>query len=206
MTFEYSYPSLYAYGNVQAGKEGFPGGILVRSLATPAVETIQAVGHAKQLRHWDGNGKITIFTNGQDDSEQYEAKLRAIAPDLPFEVDSRKISQLKDAEDRIHVYLGENKTLREVGFLVYDPPTSSGSFAGQLGLNVTATGNIAAYHPFYQTIVRGVFAAGDCITADRSIPHASSSGHYAAIAAMKQLHGDLYEFQSVVDQAGYWAD
>lgn len=170
------------------------------------METIQAVGQAKQLQYWAPEDKITIFTNGQDGSEQYEAKLRAIAPHLPFGVENRKISRLEEAEKSIHVYLADDETPREVGFLVYDPLTSSGSFAWQLGLNRTATGNIAADHPFYQTSVRGVFAAGDCITAHRSIPHASSSGYYAAIAAMKQLHGDLYEFQSVVDQTGYRAD
>lgn len=84
-------------------------------------------------------------------------------------------------------------------FLVNNPLTmTSGPFVEQLGLATTSTGDIQAEAPFYQTSVRGVFAAGDCITPYKVIPGAISSGCNAAVGAATQLQSELHGFPSPI--------
>ncbi|KAK6198455.1 hypothetical protein LQW54_010284 [Pestalotiopsis sp. IQ-011] len=78
-------------------------------------------------------------------------------------------------------------------FLVHSPQTTvQGPFVDQLGLSLTPMGDLQADAPMHQTSVRGVFAAGDCITPYKVIPGAISSGCNAAVAASAQLHAEKY--------------
>ncbi|KLJ08797.1 hypothetical protein EMPG_15765 [Blastomyces silverae] len=63
---------------------------------------------------------------------------------------------------------------------------------------VPEVGDIVANFPAYQTSVRGVFAAGDCITQYKVIAGAISSGCNAAVAASAQLLAEKYQHESLV--------
>ncbi|EEQ87358.2 thioredoxin reductase [Blastomyces dermatitidis ER-3] len=92
-----------------------------------------------------------------------------------------------------------------IGFLVHNPFTKvQGPFVEQLG-NETATlgpvpevGDIVANFPAYQTSIRSVSAAGDCITQYKVIADAISSGCNAALAAPTQLLAEKYQHEWLV--------
>ncbi|KAG8157602.1 hypothetical protein KVR01_012644 [Diaporthe batatas] len=93
----------------------------------------------------------------------------------------------------------EDGTSRMENFLVNQPLTvPGGPFVGQLGLATSALGDIVAEAPFHQTSVRGVFAAGDCMTPNKVVPTAIASGSNAAVGASTQLQSEKYGFKSVV--------
>lgn len=100
--------------------------------------------------------------------------------------------------DSVTVELDDGTSKKEK-FLVNNPLTMpSGPFVEQLGLETTPTGDIRAEAPFHQTSVRGVFAAGDCITPYKVIPGAISSGCNAAVGAATQIQSELHGFTSPV--------
>lgn len=93
----------------------------------------------------------------------------------------------------------EDGTTKQEKFLVHQPLTvPSGPFVQQLGLTTSPMGDIQAEAPFHQTSVRGVFAAGDCITPYKVIPGAISSGCNAAVGGSTQLQSELHGFPSPV--------
>lgn len=93
----------------------------------------------------------------------------------------------------------EDGTSRKEKFLVNQPLTvPGGPFVGQLGLATSPLGDILAEPPFHQTSVRGVFAAGDCMTPNKVVPTAIASGSNAAVGASTQLQSEKYGFKSVV--------
>lgn len=65
----------------------------------------------------------------------------------------------------------------------------------QLGLSISSAGDILAVAPFYQSSVRGVFAAGDCITPLKSASAAIASGCNARVASAAQLQMEKYGLQ-----------
>jgi pyruvate/2-oxoglutarate dehydrogenase complex dihydrolipoamide dehydrogenase (E3) component len=67
-----------------------------------------------------------------------------------------------------------------------------------LNLTSSQTGDIKADAPAFQTSERGVFAAGDCVTPYKVIPHAIMSGNFAAVAAATQLQAEKYSHFSMV--------
>lgn len=84
-------------------------------------------------------------------------------------------------------------------FLVHQPLTTpSGPFVQQLGLTTTPMGDIQAEAPFHQTSVKGVFAAGDCMTMYKVIPGAISSGCNAAVGVSTQIQSEQHGFPSPV--------
>lgn len=84
---------------------------------------------------------------------------------------------------------------------MHNPNTQvKGSLARQLGLDlspsfVPGTGDVAAAAPFHQTSIRGVFAAGDCITPYKVVAGAISSGCNAAVAASAQWLAEKHGHQ-----------
>lgn len=115
-----------------------------------------------------------------------------------FKVETRKIKRLaaSEASDSVVVEFTDG-TQKEEKFLVHNPLTSvKGPFVAQLGIALTNMGDVQADAPaFHQTSVRGVFAAGDCITPYKVIPGALSSGCNAAVAAITQLQAEKYNQQ-----------
>jgi thioredoxin reductase len=139
--------------------------------------------------------EVTIFTNG---SEGVGKQIRALCPNSPFKVDSRAIDRLVDSQRGVTITFADGNS-KEVSFLVHNSLTvPQGPFVGQLGLTLSQTGDIQAEGPGYQTSERGVFAAGDCISPYKVIPHAIMSGNFAAVAAATQLQAEKYGHISLV--------
>lgn len=146
------------------------------------------------------SSKVTIYTHG---SEELGAQLvEALGNgDKKFHIDSRTISSLTVESDKnaIKLLFCDGTSATEA-FLVHNPFTQvKGPFAEQLGVEVTPSpitgleiGDLAVSPPTYQTNVRGVFAAGDCITPYKVVPGAISSGCNAAVAASSQLLAEKY--------------
>ncbi|KAI1357075.1 FAD/NAD(P)-binding domain-containing protein [Xylaria sp. FL0043] len=133
---------------------------------------------------------VTIYTQ---DNEELTAQLQPVAHSK-FKIDPRQIEYLtenpKDGSVTVHFSDG---TQKEEKFLVHNPLTSvQGPFVTQLGIALSPMGDIIADAPAHQTSVRGVFAAGDCITPYKVIPGAISSGCNAAVAVSTQLQAEKY--------------
>lgn len=114
-------------------------------------------------------------------------------------MEPRAIKRLTKADgESVRVEFGDGTSKREK-FLVHQPLTvPSGPFVQQLGLTTSPMGDIQAEGPFHQTSVRGVFAAGDCMTQYKVIPGAISTGCNAAVGASTQLQSETHGFPSPV--------
>lgn len=135
--------------------------------------------------------EVTLYTHGY---EEIATKLSPLAKP-PFKIDTRKIQRLVDnggSSVTIHFSDGSEK---EEAFLVHNPKTTvQGPFVEQLGLDISPAGDILAPPPFHQTSVRGVFAAGDCITPYKATPAAIASGCNSAVALTAQLQAEKHGF------------
>ncbi|KAM0813976.1 putative FAD/NAD(P)-binding domain-containing protein [Seiridium cardinale] len=134
--------------------------------------------------------KVTLYTHGNDELAQQLASISS----TKFRVESRAIKRLvgNAASNAVTVEFADGSS-KEEKFLAHNPQTKvQGPFVAQLGITLTQTGDIQADAPMHQTSVRGVFAAGDCITPYKVVPGAISSGCNAAVAASAQLHAEEY--------------
>ena len=88
----------------------------------------------------------------------------------------------------------EDGTVTREAFLAHAPATEqAGPFAAQLGLEFEPQGGggfIKVAAPFPATSVEGVFAAGDCATALRSVPAAMYMGATAAAGVVHSLEAE----------------
>ena len=143
--------------------------------------------------------KVTLYTNG---NEQLKGELTvALSSSGPkFAVDSRPIKKLekgpKKAEVIIHFEDGSTAT---EGFLGHKPKCQlKGPFAQQLGLEITPIGDIKAAPPFYQTSIRGIFAAGDDATPMKIANSALFTGAAVGAGVAAQLQADLLGHKSMI--------
>jgi thioredoxin reductase len=184
-----SYHCLFCLGYEDRGAKS-SGVLAVQVLAMMPALAVHMTDNAAQL-----SKKVTIFTNG---SEDVAGQIQAMCPNSPFKIDSREISHLEDRQGGIGIHFSDGSS-EEVSFLVHNPLTvPQGPFVKQLGLTLSQTGDIQADAPGYQTSVRGVFAAGDCISPFKVVPHAIASGNFAAVAAATQLQAEKYGHFSMV--------
>lgn len=87
--------------------------------------------------------------------------------------------------------LFEDGTKIVEGFIVHKPNTNSkNSVIEQLGLEMTANGDIKVKSPIMDTSVYGVFAAGDCAGALKQVVIAVSQGLTTAAGINAQLAGE----------------
>ncbi|PGH00218.1 hypothetical protein GX51_05915 [Blastomyces parvus] len=175
-------------------------GVLAVQTASIAPMAIHVAEAAANL-----SSRVTIYTHGSEElSSQIQTSLGTTNQEK-FTVDSRKISHLRLVEDDgkpagVELTFADGTSVTE-GFLVHNPLTKvQGPFVEQLGIETTTpeVGDIVANFPAYQTSVRGVFAAGDCITQYKVIAGAISSGCNAAVAASAQLLAEKYQHQSLI--------
>lgn len=166
---------------------------------------VHAAANAAQLAE-----KVTLYASGD---KVLASGLKTATRKHPgWTVEARKIKRIvADAADAAGGEDGEgvrgdwvrvefeDGTSRKEKFLVNQPLTvPGGPFVGQLGLTTSPLGDILAEPPFHQTSVRGVFAAGDCMTPNKVVPTAIASGSNAAVGASTQLQSEKYGFKSVV--------
>ncbi|KAI0006990.1 FAD/NAD(P)-binding domain-containing protein [Xylariaceae sp. FL0662B] len=174
---------LFCHGYEDRGAHS--SGVLVVSPILIAPLAVHMAENAAQL-----TDQVTLYTNANDDMT---VQLKAVANDK-FKVEPRQIKRLVDSQQgrsvRVEFSDGSSK---EEKFLVHNPLTAvQGPFVSQLGIGLTQMGDVQADAPFHQTTVRGVFAAGDCITPYKVIPGAISSGCNAAVACSTQLQAEKY--------------
>lgn len=171
-----------------------------RSTDRAGVLAIQSAGNVPMAMHQTESAaqlarKVTIYTNG---AEELGAQIFSTLTDKDktrFTVNNTPIKKLTHTGSSIHLELADGTTKEET-FLVHSPNTTvKGPLASQLGLELTPMGDINAAPPMHQTSVRGVFAAGDCITPYKVIAGAISSGCNAAVAASAQLLAEKHGHQ-----------
>ncbi|KAI0138615.1 hypothetical protein F4776DRAFT_619199 [Hypoxylon sp. NC0597] len=174
---------LFCHGYEDRGAPS-SGVLAIFPIIVPAL-AIHMAENAAQL-----SDSVTLYTHGNRDL----AAQLSTTGNSKFKVEPRPIKRLVNDVERSSVTVEfEDGTSKEEKFLVHNPQTSvQGPFASQLGLNLTPAGDIVADAPVHQTSVRGVFAAGDCITPYKVTPGAISSGCNAAVAASTQLQAEKY--------------
>ncbi|KAL4955394.1 FAD/NAD(P)-binding domain-containing protein [Aspergillus filifer] len=175
-----------------------------RGAASSGVLAIQAASVAPMAIHLAENAAhlsstVTIYTHGSKDLSAQIQQSLGNANQNTFNVDPRAISRLRVLESGgIQLTFADGTTAVEA-FLVHNPFTkTNGPFAEQLGVEMTVSGELIANFPAYQTSVRGVFAAGDCVTQYKVVAGAISSGCNAAVAASTQLLAEKYGHHSLV--------
>jgi thioredoxin reductase len=154
----------------------------------PALALVLA-GNAAQL-----SDEVTLYTHGNEEATAAIAPLAAAVKAKNFNVDPRPIKRfyVTDNGNSITIEFTDGSTKEET-LIVHSPKTSvQGPFVEQLGLALTPTGDVVANPPFFQTSVRGVFAAGDIVTPYKAANAAVYSGCNAAVACVAQLQGEKY--------------
>ncbi|KAL1963025.1 hypothetical protein VTN77DRAFT_8773 [Rasamsonia byssochlamydoides] len=197
-----SFHCLFCHGYEDRGNTSF--GVLAVDAAANAPFAIHLAENAAQL-----SSQVTIYTNGSKELGSDLEKALASGAKV-FNVDTRSISRLSlvvppDTDETTAITLEfSDGTSTTESFLVHNPLTKvKGPFAAQLGLQLSPSplpliANVAAAAPFYQTSVRGVFAAGDSITPYKVIAHAISSGCNAAVGASGQLLAEKYGHHALI--------
>lgn len=130
---------------------------------------------------------VTIYTNGSEDLAMDIAAGFGTATTM--KVDSRKIQRMSLQANGLGISLQfEDKSSATEGFLAHTPETRPrGPLATQLELALRPNGDIEAGPPFYQTSVKGVYAAGDSCGMMKNVPHAIFSGSLAGMGASTQI-------------------
>ncbi|KZF23927.1 FAD/NAD(P)-binding domain-containing protein [Xylona heveae TC161] len=156
-------------------------------LATEGLANVPFALHvARQVAALSSN--VTLYTNG---SEELSTNLQsAFGSAKQMRVDSRRIKRFNKgtgspAEVTIEF---EDGTHAVEGFLAHHPRSKpKGPFCENLGLEKTPSGDLKAGPPFYETSVKGVFAAGDNCSMMKNVPNAIFSGSLAAMGASSQI-------------------
>ena len=133
------------------------------------------------------SNKVTIYTNGAEEvAKDISAGFGATAV---MAVDPRKIVRLEKQPTKAAVRLiFEDGSEKVEGFLAHTPQTKPrGPFVEQLGLEQTPSADIKAGPPFFETSVKGVFAAGDSCGMMKNVPNAVFSGSLAGMGASFQI-------------------
>ncbi|KAH0420455.1 hypothetical protein CcaCcLH18_14007 [Colletotrichum camelliae] len=138
---------------------------------------------------------ICFLTNGTGSPTLGDIQKAAEIHSL--KVDDRKIRRLQTLgydTDASMVVEFEDGTTSSFGFLFHKPDTvPSGSFAEQLELETTPTGDVSILGFMQETSKRGVFAAGDCATQVKQVSVAMGAGCAAGVGANAQILQDDFE-------------
>lgn len=136
--------------------------------------------------------RVTIYTNGAEQLAADAQRLLAESSSsgsASIRVDARPISTMRLGlhAASVALTLADGSAVVE-DFILHKPKTElRGSFARHLGLDVTEEGDIDASRPYNETSRRGVYAAGDCMSATKSLLTAMSTGAVASDGIMRDL-------------------
>ncbi|RMZ66209.1 thioredoxin reductase [Pyrenophora seminiperda CCB06] len=176
------YPCMFQFGYEHRGSPS-AGLLAVDGLAHPM--------HALALAQ-DGHKfaqKMTIYTNANPTlAAQISA---ALPPNQDMAVDDRKIKRLVQGSsapaERVVLEFEEGGVRAET-FLVHRAMTKvDTTLAEQLGVEVSAMGDLKVAPPFCKTNVAGVYAAGDNSTMMKTIANAMTMGAYAGCGLAREL-------------------
>ncbi len=141
---------------------------------------------------------VTIYTNGSE--SLFDSVTSALGPDSKIKADARTISRLEKGPHRAEVILHFSDGSQAVeGFIAHKPKCQlNGTFAQQLGLELTPQGDLKVTPPFYATSLPGVFTAGDTSSPVKIAPNALFTGAAAAAGVAAQLQAEALGHKSIV--------
>lgn len=159
-----------------------------------AIEGLANIFHSTSLAD-DANRfskTVTIYTNS---NPSLAVGISAAIKTPDISVDDRKISSLREGDDSSVVTIEfEDGSQKNETFLVHRPRTElDRTLVDQLGLKISAFGDIEVMPPFCRTSVPGVYAAGDCASMMKIIPNALSTGAYAGCGLARELPNRVSE-------------
>ena len=142
--------------------------------------------------------QVRIYTDGNPElAAQLKAGPGILTSESPsVSLEERKIVRLEKVPDKtssVIVHLEDGTALTE-GFLVHKPKMQvNGDFHKQLGLETFTFGHeiIKVSPPFHETSIKGVFAIGDCASAQKVFVHALSMGSFACAGLAAQLQMEV---------------
>ncbi|KAH6898126.1 hypothetical protein B0T10DRAFT_431837 [Thelonectria olida] len=174
---------LFCHGFEERGAES--AGVLAGGFITSADMLAHISGMAKRL-----SKSVTVYTN---DNEELHSAVQPKLHSSKIHFDNRKIARFElqrgGPKVTIHFSDGTSKTER---FIANHPSVAQKApFVDALGLERLPSGDIKTEAPFYETSVKGCFAAGDAATMMRSVPQAQSMGGFAAVGIVTQLQAEL---------------
>ena len=156
-----------------------------------------AMHFARNAHQLTPNG-VTIYTHGHE--ALFESLVGALGPDSKIKVDNRSIARLEKGPHRAEVILhfSDGSQAKE-GFIAHKPRCQlAGTFAQQLGLELTPQGDLKATPPFYQTSIPGVFTAGDTSSPIKIATNALFTGAAAGAGVAAQLQAESFGHKSIV--------
>ncbi|KAF3801164.1 Thioredoxin reductase sirT [Colletotrichum gloeosporioides] len=161
--------------------------------STSRIKLSDAISCGQLARQFSTN--ICLLTNGTGSLAFSDVQKASEIHSL--RVDDRKIRRLQTLgynSDASMVVEFEDGTTSSFGFLFHKPDTvPNGSFAEQLGLCTTHTGDVSISGSTQETSRRGVFAAGDCATQVKHVSVAMGAGSAAGVGANAQILQDDFE-------------
>lgn len=145
--------------------------------------------------------KVTVYTHG---SEALAQEIMAKSGTRPaWTTDTRAIRGLEmhaAADERasaVNIYFENGSTVTE-GFLAHCPLlVAKGPWAEQLGLALTQARDYEVNSPFSETSVKGVYAAGDCMTTFKVAANAIANGSTTGAGVAVRLQEEEYDIEPV---------
>lgn len=144
--------------------------------------------------------RVTLYSHGDIQLTNELTKALEAAP-APMTVDSRKIVRMVKSPERAQVELHfEDGTTKTEAFLAHKSHVKlRGKLAEQLGVElVSSNGTIKVSPPFNQTSVKGVFAAGDCVSVIHNVTTAIQAGVAAGGGASLQIQAEALNQPGIV--------
>ncbi|KAJ3577057.1 hypothetical protein NPX13_g3511 [Xylaria arbuscula] len=182
---------LFCHGYEQRGSES--SGILAINDVAPVPICLHVARNAAQMTK-----SVTIYTHGNAAAAAEIEK--AIGPVAPFKVDSRRITKFELGANELGITIHfEDGSSKEEAFLGHKPKSAlkSSFLAEQLGLGITAQGDLEVKPPFSETTVSGCFAAGDNSSFLKTTPNAVNTGANSAAGVASHVQSRMYGQKSL---------
>ncbi|KAF2221333.1 hypothetical protein BDZ85DRAFT_15744 [Elsinoe ampelina] len=179
---KYIFHCLFCHGYEERGAES--AGVLATDGLGNEMHAMWVARYAQRLA-----ARITIHTNGN--SELAAALEKQVTPST-ISIDNREIIRFKKPADSEGVILHFSDGTQQLHrFLVHGPKRALKSdLAEQLGIQLTAPGEIRSISPFHETSVAGVYAAGDCMVAQGSVLQAMFNASLVTAGLSQELCRD----------------
>lgn len=181
----YSFHCLFCDGWEEKGAPS--SGVLAVGDASDIVVCLHVARQALRMTK-----QVTLYTHGNTGFTDELTKALEAAP-APMIIDSRKIVKMVKMPERAQVNLHfEDGTTKTEAFIAHKSHVKlRGTLPEQLGVEVLAKeGTIKVSPPFNQTSVKGVFAAGDCVSVIHNVTTAIQSGVAAGGGASLQIQAE----------------
>lgn len=178
---------LFCHGFEERGVES------VGVLATGSLAVASFLHHIIPMAARFATKNVTIYTNNNSSLHAEAAKLFK-SPKVT--TDNRKIqSYALKGDGPAMTITFEDGSSKEEGFCVNQPKLEQrGPFAEQLGLEMGEGGaDIKSMPPFFETSVKGCFAAGDAATPMKSVLQAMYMGGLGGAGMVMQLGAEADE-------------